>query len=68
MTNRNNSSCMVKTYIFYANTMLQVSIESIASANEYDDVAVDPGYPILKDMLFDEEERHLFVLSPNKVS
>lgn len=45
----------------------KVSIESSAIANEYDDVAVDPGFPILKDMFFDEDERHLYVLTPKKL-
>lgn len=47
--------------------MLKVSIESSTIATEYDDITVDPGFPILKDMVFDEEEQYLFVLSPNKV-
>lgn len=47
--------------------MLKVSIESSTIATEYDDITVDPGFPILKDMVFDEEEQYLYVLSPNKV-
>lgn len=58
---------LFQTSNFYAIDVLQVSIESSAIANEYDDVAVDPGFPILKDMFFDEDERHLYVLTPNKV-
>lgn len=47
--------------------MLKVSIESSNIATEYDDITVDPGCPILKDMVFDEVEQYLYVLSPNKV-
>nr|XP_034329620.1 plexin-A2-like [Crassostrea gigas] len=45
----------------------KVSIESSAIATEYDDITVDPGFPILKDMIFDEDNRYLYVLSPNKL-
>lgn len=45
----------------------KVSIESSTIATEYDDITVDPGFPILKDMVFDEEEQYLYVLSPNKL-
>eukprot|EP00105_Crassostrea_gigas_P003325 XP_011416137.1 PREDICTED: plexin A3 [Crassostrea gigas] len=45
----------------------KVSIESSNIATEYDDITVDPGFPILKDMVFDEVEQYLYVLSPNKL-
>lgn len=66
MTSMKKDKC--STYNFYAIDVFQVSIESSAIANEYEDVAVDPGFPILKDMFFDQDERHLYILTPNKVS
>ena len=45
-----------------------MAIETRNIAKEYKDVVIDPGYTILKDMFFGDDKRHLFVLTPNKVS
>ncbi|XP_061193890.1 plexin-A4-like [Saccostrea echinata] len=45
----------------------KIAIESSIDANEYKDMVVDSGSQILKDMFFDDDKRHLFVLTPKKL-
>ena len=45
----------------------QVAIESYKLAHPYEDVTIEQGHAIRKDMYFDRDETHLFVMTDSKV-
>ncbi|XP_061187721.1 plexin-A4-like isoform X2 [Saccostrea echinata] len=45
----------------------KIAVESGINAKEYKDMAVESGSLILKNMFFDDDKRHLFVLTPKKL-
>lgn len=49
-------------------SVLKVSLESISDVRVYETVHVQPGEVIKQDMLLDEDEQHLYVMTENRVS
>ena len=47
--------------------IIKVAIESQTSANKYDDVIVENQAKIHEDMVFDQDEKHLFVMTDKKI-
>lgn len=47
---------------------MQVSLESGTEANIYETVLVQAGKAIHTDLMFDEEQEHIYVLTDNRVS
>jgi len=44
-----------------------VAIESQTSAHKYEDIIVENQAKIHEDMVFDQDEKHLFVMTDKKV-
>ena len=48
--------------------MFQISLESKSEANIYETVTVQANRPVNKDLNFDEEREHLYVMTDKRVS
>ncbi|XP_064605454.1 plexin-A2-like isoform X2 [Liolophura sinensis] len=52
----------------YNGHLKKVSIQSSILAEEYDDIVIEEGSPISKDLTFDLEKNHLYVMTERKLS